>query len=86
MGLIDPANPLYNTIVFYIIIVVVLLISKPEFMYCDKTKRFKTFGIGKNQSILSFPVMCFASVILLYFIFLSIDILNNCLETREAQK
>lgn len=83
MGLIDPTNPLYNTIIFYIIIIIVLLLIKPDSMYCNKTKRFKSFGIGENKTICSFPMVCMTSAVGLYIIFLIIEILNGYLEEKN---
>lgn len=74
------SSPVYNTILFYILLVAIILILKPAFMYCNKTKRFKSFGCSKDQTILCFPIVCLSSVIVLYFIFLTIDILNSYLE------
>jgi len=48
-------------------------------MYCDKTKKFKSFGCGKDQTILCFPIICLTSVIVFYLIFLTVDILGNYL-------
>lgn len=82
MGIIDPSNPVWNSIIFYIIIIAILLIIKPNIMYCHKTKRFKSFGIGENKTLCSFPVAALSSSILLYIIFLNIEILNNYLESK----
>ena len=83
MGIIDPSTPVWNSIIFYIIVIAILLITKPTIMYCDKTKRFKSFGLGENKTLCSFPVVSLSSVILLYIIFLNIEILNNYLENKN---
>jgi hypothetical protein len=80
MALVNPSSPVYNTILFYILFVVIILIMKPQFMYCDKTKRFKSFGCGSDQTICCFPIICFASVVILYIIFLFVQILNEYLD------
>lgn len=81
MGIIDPSKPLYNTIVFYILVVCILLIIKPSFMYCYKTKQFKSFGTtNSSQTMLSFPLIAIGSGIALYMLFLTIHILCQYLD------
>lgn len=82
MVLIDPRSPVYNTIIFYIMIVCLILIMKPSFMYCDKTKRFRPFGCNEteNQTLLSFPIVSLGAGIALYILFLFVDIFFRYLE------
>lgn len=82
MDIINPETPVYNAIIFYIMIVCIILTIKPKFMYCDKNKKFKSFGFGNNKTILSFPVICVSSGIILYLIFLSIKILFERLAAK----
>ncbi len=77
MALINPETPVYNTIIFYILVICILLIIKPEFMYCDKTNKFKPFGLDKDKTIFCFPTISIGSVIILYLFFVSIEILHN---------
>lgn len=72
---IDPETPVYNTIVFYIMIVISLLIIRPKFMYDEENKIFKSFGNNENQTLLSFPLVSIGSGILLYLLFLVISLL-----------
>ena len=74
------SSPVYNTILFYILLIALLLIIKPNIMYCYKSKKFKSFGCGKEQTLFCFPLICITSVIILYFIFLMMDILGNYLD------
>lgn len=80
MDIINPNAPVYNTIIFYIMIVCILLIIKPSFMYDHKKKCFKTFGTSEGKTVFSFPVITIGSGILLYLIFLFVEILNTYLE------
>lgn len=73
MGLLDPHSPLNNTIVFYIIMVISLIITRPKFMYCNKSNKFKSFGYGDNKTILPFSITCIFGGIILYMIFSLID-------------
>lgn len=72
--LLDPLNPVYNTVVVYIIIISIILIIKPESMYCKKTDTFKPFGLNDNQTIMSFPVVIMGSGVLLYTLFLTVSV------------
>lgn len=76
---INPNNPVYNTLIFYILITCIILITKPNFMYCSETNKFKSFGCDKGQTIFSFPVISLGSVILLYIFFIAIEIFHNYL-------
>ena len=79
---VDPSTPVYNTIIFYIMIVCIILITKPSFMYCHETKRFRAFGCGEKDTIMSFPLVSIGSGVLLYLFFLLIYILSEFLEKR----
>lgn len=81
----DPTTPIYNTLIFYILLVCIFLIIRPKFMYCYKTKRFKPFGTGKDQTLLSFPFISIGSGIILYMIFLWISILYNIVEKKNSK-
>jgi len=74
------SGPMYNTIIIYILLVVFLLITKPKFMYCKKTGKFKSFGSNKGQTIFCFPLVCFVSIIIIYLVFLIVEILSNYLD------
>ncbi len=75
------SSPLCNTIIFYILLIIMILIFKPDIMYCNKTNKFKSFGCGKNQTIFCFPIVCLSSVVILYLLFLMIDVLYKYLDT-----
>ncbi len=74
-------SPLYNALFFYIVIVVLIVILKPEFMYCQKTKKFKSFGSQQNQTFICFPLVCLTCAVVLYFVFLVVEILNRYLDS-----
>ncbi len=77
--MISPNQPVYNAIVFYMMLVCIILLIKPKSMYCHKTKRFKAFGCRENQTLASFPVVCIAGGILLYMIFIWVKIMAKYL-------
>jgi hypothetical protein len=74
--IVNPESPVYNAIIFYILIICVIIITKPEFMYCIKSNKFKSFGFGDGQTLLSFPVISIGSGIVLYIFFLFFEILH----------
>lgn len=74
MDIINPKTPVYNTLIFYIIIIVTIIIIKPSFLYCEKTQKFRTFGCQEEQTIFPLPVVAIGCGIFLYFIFLLIEL------------
>lgn len=77
--LINPSNPVYNTIIFYILLICIVLLTKPSIMYCHKTNKFKPFGCGEGQTVFSFPAVSIASGIILYIFFLGIEVVHDYL-------
>lgn len=76
------SNPIYNTILVYILFVIIILFIKPNIVYCHKTKKFKQFGLNDNQSLMCFPVLCIMSVIIIYFVFLIFHIIGCYLDDK----
>jgi hypothetical protein len=62
-------NPLYNSLKVYIIIIILLIYFKPNFVYDKKQKQFKSFGLDKNSTILSLPILSIFLAIIIYFVF-----------------
>lgn len=81
MGLLNPLNPLMNTIIFYVITILLLLYYKPKLIYDKKTKKFKQFGLNKGKSILCLPILSILISIIYYIFFFyfasSIEIYQN---------
>ena len=55
-------------IIIYIIVILTIIITKPEFIYDHKNNKFKDFGGGENQTYM--PLMLFGIVasILIYYL------------------
>ncbi len=49
--------PLFDSIKFYLLFMLVIIISKPEFMYDAKQKKYRKFGIKKNNTLFTFRVV-----------------------------
>lgn len=74
MGFINPLNPLFNSILIYIIIILLLIYNKPNLIYDKKTKKFKQFGMTHGKSILSLPVFAIIIAIVTYIVFFYISV------------
>ena len=74
MDIINPATPLFNAIIFYILFITIIIIIKPKFLYSNKNDKFKSFGFGKGKTFCSLSIICLGSAICFYFIFLIIDL------------
>ncbi len=69
MGFLNPFNPLINSIIVYIILILLLIYNKPSIIYDKKTKKFKQFGMDSGKSVLSLPVLAILMSIIIYIIF-----------------
>jgi hypothetical protein len=73
MGFLNPLSPLFNSIIVYVIIILLLIYNKPNLIYDKKTKTFKQFGMTKGKSILSLPVLAMLIAIITYICFMYIE-------------
>jgi hypothetical protein len=80
MDIINPTTPVYNTVIFYIMIICILLIIKPNFMYDYENDQFKSFGTSEGKTMFAFSSVSIAVAILLYLIFLLVETLYLVLE------
>lgn len=63
---------LYSSI-FYILVVVLLIVSKPSLMF-DKKGNLKQFGVNEEQTIFHLGVFVVALSIVSFYIFAFIDL------------
>lgn len=75
------SDPLYNSILFYILFIILIILLKPKFLYCQETNKMKSFGFGENQTIFCFPLVCIMSIVVFYLVFLGLDIVNDALKS-----
>lgn len=78
--MLSPDTPVYNAIICYILLICILLIFKPSFLYSNEKKRFKSFGFDEDKTIMPFPMVAIGSGILLYALFIWIQIVFKYLE------
>ena len=66
---------IYNIILIYIILIAIILIMKPGFMYCYETNKFKSFGVNDNQTLFCLFNVSIIIIVVLFIFFLSLEIL-----------
>ena len=62
---------LTNSIYMYVVIMIALYVTKPSFLFYTTSNEkclFKTFGCGKNKSILSIHILSILLSIVVYFL------------------
>ena len=66
------SNILYNSIKIYLLIIILLIFIRPNFIFDKKNNKFKSFGIKKNHTIFALPVLsiliAFGTYIFFYII------------------
>jgi uncharacterized membrane protein len=77
------SNPLFDSLKYYILVMLILITIKPEFMYDSKNRKYKKFGLKKNKTIFTLPFLSIIIAILIYIIVLLIYKLNNNKENKE---
>jgi predicted MFS family arabinose efflux permease len=71
--MLDPLNPLYNSLLTYIFIIILLILYKPNIIYNKKSKKFKQFGVNKDSSLLPLPILSLLTAIIVYVVFSYIE-------------
>ena len=72
MGLFNPYSPAVNAIIIYIILMTILIIIKPDFLYDHQNNKFREFGDGPGQTYFTILVTGIFASIIIYYIFSSI--------------
>lgn len=70
-------NPVYNTIIVFIVVILIIFIIKPDFTYDNEKKRFKKFGFAKNKTLFPIYIIAFIMAILLYIFFYNISVRSS---------
>ena len=74
--MLNPELPVYNASLIYILLVVCLVMIKPDSIYDHSNKKFKEFGSDRNKTILTLPIVSISSAIIIYFLFSLIESIN----------
>ena len=64
---------LYTSIIVYTITMICIIMMRPSFTYDDNNKKFKTFGTGKNETVL--PIQ-FISPLLCIIVYIAVMLCN----------
>lgn len=62
-------NPAVSAIILFIVFTVIIIITKPSFIYDYRNKKFKDFGFGKYKTIMPLPILCIFVGIFSYGVF-----------------
>src|SRR5437870_5771083 len=62
-------NPVYNTIIVFSLIMIILYITKPEAIYDNNKKEFRQFGTTNGKTLLPIYVIGILMAIVLYVFF-----------------
>jgi hypothetical protein len=62
-------NPVYNTIIIFSIIMLIIYISKPDILYDNKKNEFRQFGTTNGKTLLPIYVIGILLAIVLYVFF-----------------
>ncbi len=82
MNFISPTNPVFNTLLFYIIIISLIFLMKPHKFFCKKTSQIKQFGYTHNTTIIPLPLFSILLAVGLYLSFSAVELLYVRLNNR----
>lgn len=84
MILLSADNPVYNTIIVFSIIMLLLYLTKPDVIYDNERREFRQFGTTDGKTLLPIYVVGILLAIILYvfFHFLSLRRNSDKLSTR----
>lgn len=77
------SNNLLNAIILYICIIILIIYTKPKFLY-DKTNKFKQFGFNDdNKTIITFHMLSILIAILSYLLVVYINNVSQLKKNYE---
>lgn len=74
-------TPIYNAFFFYILMILLIIFTKPSFMFDYQENKYKSFGVEHNQTLFTFTTVVLGGGIIIYLVFLGLWILNLKYET-----
>lgn len=78
----DPENPVYNSIIVYIILLCLIFLIKPNILYNNKENEFKKINLFGNVEILSLHIFSVCSAVIIYFVFLFVYVFYKLMEKQ----
>lgn len=79
-------NPVYNTIVVFLVIILIIYIIKPNVVYDKKKNEFRQFGMTGGKTLLPIYVVGILLAIILYVFFYYISIKNKEVSEENIHK
>jgi uncharacterized membrane protein YukC len=77
-------NPIYNTLVVFFIIMILVYVWKPNIMYDNKNKKFREFGMTEGKTLIPIHIFGIILAICLYTIFYLIS--SKTQKTQKTQR
>lgn len=81
-------NPVYNTIIVFSVIMILLYITKPDVVYDHEKHQFRQFGTTNGKTLLPIYVIGILMAVILYVFFyhLSLRNIDNTNNTNNTKK
>ena len=76
-------NPVYNTVIVFSIIMILVYILKPDIIYDSNKNEFRQFGTTNGKTLMPIYVIGILMAILLYIFFYYLSTYNKITETRD---
>lgn len=71
--IIDTRSPVYNTLMVFTIIMILIHIKKPDIIYDKKKKEYRQFGTSQGKTLLPIYIVGILIAIILYVFFNNIS-------------
>ena len=62
-------NSMYCQIIIYVVILLLIYVTKPKIIYDENKQKFKDFGSNNDQTLFSLPVISISLALFIYLIF-----------------
>jgi len=80
------SNYTLYSIIIYVIIIVLLVMTKPNFMYDNNKKQYREFGRTKDKTIFTLPVVAILLAVLLVVLFNRYGYNNKSTKSKKKSK
>lgn len=80
MSKVDIDRILYISIFIYVILMALIIFTKPRIMYDEENKKLRCFGFNDNETLLSLPIV---GILLSLSVYITIIAYSRLLSTLE---
>lgn len=63
------------SILFYVLLMILVVLAKPSFLFTNNSHELKPFGIGDQKTMFSFGVVAVIMAIVSFYLFAIIDMI-----------